>query len=310
MTDEMKIIRRQSLTGFQLKLIALVTMVVDHVGAVLLPQFGFLRAIGRTAFPLYAFLAAEGCRRTGDRNRYLLRLGLFALISEIPFDLAFGAFFIGERLPRINLMDHTNIFFTLFFGVACVHILDTLCRQPRRVRLLGGALGGVGILLGILVLALTSGARAPCLAFLYGYTLCALFACARLPAPPEEGAAAKGLSAALAAVPCILIVFLAEASRCDYSAFGVLLIVLLFTAGTPKRAAAYLAVGMLLYYGPLYSLGYGFQPWYLVFALAAAALALAYNGRRGRDVKWAFYWAYPAHIAAIAALRVIFLLPA
>lgn len=297
----------RGLTGLQLKLIALAAMIVDHLGAVFFAA-DFLRAVGRVAFPLYAFLAAEGCRRTGSRHRYLLRLGLFALISEIPFDLAFGAFFAGKRLPSVDLLSHTNVFFTLFFAVACIHIYDTLISQTRRVRLLGGALGGLGVLAEVLLTAAVHGARLPVLLSLYGYTLCALTLCARLPAPEEERA--KGVSVIPAAVPCLPVVFLAEASKCDYGGFGVLLVVVLFLAGPPKRAAVCLAAAVLLYYGPLYSLGYGFHPWYLVFALFAAALAFFYNGRRGGNFKWVFYWAYPVHIAVIAALRALFLLPA
>lgn len=306
MIETVAAIQRRGLTGFQLKTIALSAMIVDHVGAVFFSP-DFLRAIGRAAFPLYAFLVAEGCRRTGDRNRYLLRLGLFALISEVPFDLAFGAFFTGNRLPSVDLISHTNVFFTLFFAVACVHIHDTLVHQPRRVRLLGGALGGLGILLGVLLLAAVRGARLPVLLFLYGYTLCALTLCARLPASEEERA--KGLSVIPAAIPCLMIVFLAEVSKSDYGAFGVFLVAVLYAAGLPKRSALFLAAAVSLYYGPLYSLRYGFHPWYLVFALAAAAFAFFYNGQRGRDLKWAFYGVYPAHITVIAALRVMFLLP-
>ena len=59
------------LSGNQLKLIALITMTIDHVGAYLLPQFTILRIIGRLSMPIYAFLIAEGCRHTHDRRKYL-----------------------------------------------------------------------------------------------------------------------------------------------------------------------------------------------------------------------------------------------
>lgn len=307
--EGLRAIWRQGLTGFQLKIIALITMVIDHVGAVFFPEFDFLRAIGRTAFLLYAFLTAEGCRRTGDRKRYLLRLGLFALISEVPFDLAFGYVLVGDRLPSVDLLSHTSVFFTLFFAVTCVRIYDTLLHQPRRIRLLGGGAGCLGVLLGILLIRVVHGARLPVLLFLYGYTLCALAVCARLPAPGDGAPEARRLSKIPAAVPLLLVVFLAEVSHCDYGAFGVLLILLLYIARTPERAAAFLAAAGLFYYGAVHSLRYGLHPWYLVFSLAAAMLAFFYNGQRGRNIKWAFYWAYPAHIAVIAALRAVFLLP-
>ena len=69
--------RFPGLTGNQLKLIALITMTIDHVGMMLLPQLRILRAIGRIAFPIFAYMIAEGCRYThsayGGRHRPLVR---------------------------------------------------------------------------------------------------------------------------------------------------------------------------------------------------------------------------------------------
>ena len=84
------------------------------------------------AFPIYAFLIAEGCRHTRNRQRYLVRLGLFALISEIPFDLAFDVILMGERFPKVDFLRHTNVFYTLFFAVAAIHTYETLRCQPRK----------------------------------------------------------------------------------------------------------------------------------------------------------------------------------
>ena len=56
--------KRFGLSGNQLKVIAMVTMAIDHIGAYLLPQAMWMRIIGRLAFPIYAFLIAEGCRHT------------------------------------------------------------------------------------------------------------------------------------------------------------------------------------------------------------------------------------------------------
>ena len=68
-----------------LKLIALLSMALDHTGAVLFPQAQWMRIIGRLAFPIYCFCLVEGYRHTSSVPRYLARLGLFALLSEIPF---------------------------------------------------------------------------------------------------------------------------------------------------------------------------------------------------------------------------------
>ena len=78
---------RFSLTGNQLKLIAMLTMTIDHIGAILLPQYRFLRIIGRLAMPIYAFMIAEGCHYTHDRIAYFLRLAGLALLCQVVYAL-------------------------------------------------------------------------------------------------------------------------------------------------------------------------------------------------------------------------------
>lgn len=114
------------LNGFQLKYIALFTMAIDHTSAVLLPGISPLyeicRGIGRLAFPIYCFLLVEGYFHTSSKVAYLTRLFLFALLSEIPFDLAFYHF---PRTRSLSvLMSHQNVFFTLTIAFLAMWILD------------------------------------------------------------------------------------------------------------------------------------------------------------------------------------------
>ena len=82
--------RFRGISGFFLKLIAACTMFIDHMGHTLFPTVLWLRCIGRIAFPIFCFLIAEGCVYTRDRRKYALRLLVFALLSEVPFDLMVG----------------------------------------------------------------------------------------------------------------------------------------------------------------------------------------------------------------------------
>lgn len=121
-----------SFSGNSLKMIALISMFIDHTSAVFFeasPEFYFnqnlqfidtvFRLVGRLAFPIYAFLLVEGFKHTSSVLKYALRLLIFALISEIPFNMANGAVFKA---------DYQNTFFTLLLGLlmmwACSAITD------------------------------------------------------------------------------------------------------------------------------------------------------------------------------------------
>jgi len=106
------------MSSFALKLIAVLAMTADHAGALAFPQSVVLRLVGRLSFPIFAFLIAEGFQRTSDRKKYMLRLTIFAFVSEIPFDLAFSkADTLKERLLDFG---NQNIFFTLAAGLLAV----------------------------------------------------------------------------------------------------------------------------------------------------------------------------------------------
>jgi hypothetical protein len=111
------------MTSFGIKCIALTTMIIDHAGVLLSYVWDtyYLRVIGRVAFPVYAFLIAEGCRKTRNIRKYLMRLGIFALASEVPFDL----FLFG----RVYYLESQNIFFTLFLGAAAIWAYNTALKK-------------------------------------------------------------------------------------------------------------------------------------------------------------------------------------
>lgn len=86
--------------------------------------------IGRMAFPIYAFLIAQGCGRTRNIGRYLLRLFLFALLSEIPYDLLLDELNVsGARALCITPFSHMNVLFTLFLGAAAIALYQRA--QPK-----------------------------------------------------------------------------------------------------------------------------------------------------------------------------------
>lgn len=131
---------KKGISGSTLKMIAIITMLIDHIGAAIFGRmlmaagidslnttdtsvvlqwltdnaglyavYMVLRYIGRIAFPIFCFLLVQGFAHTRDKRKYALRLGLFALLSEIPFDLAVSS--------AVLEFQHQNVFFTLFIGL-------------------------------------------------------------------------------------------------------------------------------------------------------------------------------------------------
>ena len=103
------------MSSFTLKIIALLSMLCDHLGYTILGQFSFMNYIGRIAFPVFAFCITEGYVHTKNIKKYFLRLGILAIISQIPYML-----FESTFLNHINL----NIIFTLILGLFTILLYD------------------------------------------------------------------------------------------------------------------------------------------------------------------------------------------
>jgi len=155
MSEEFKIKKTRGITGTTLKIIAIVTMLIDHVGAAIIEKIinfenlstdalmsgnvnsnilnlfytdSVLRLIGRIAFPIFCFLLVEGFLHTRDIKKYALRLFVFALISEIPFDLAFSG--------NIFSLEYQNVFFTLLIGLLTIWGIKLVSRYDKIKKLI------------------------------------------------------------------------------------------------------------------------------------------------------------------------------
>ena len=77
-------------SNFDLKILAIITMTIDHIGAIIYPNIDAFRIIGRISFPIFCFLLVEGFKHTHNRFRYFIRLLLFAIITQPIYDYAFN----------------------------------------------------------------------------------------------------------------------------------------------------------------------------------------------------------------------------
>ena len=112
---------RFGLDSTALRLLAILFMVLDHLWATVVPGNLWLTCLGRLAFPIFAFQLCEGYRHTSDYRRYRRRLLVFALLSEIPFNL----FYAGSVIFPF----HQNVLFTLLLGLLAMRQADRLRRE-------------------------------------------------------------------------------------------------------------------------------------------------------------------------------------
>lgn len=260
--------KSMSFTGYHLKMIALITMLIDHIAAVFLWQvysasfmitggmqvsgfignkiivwasehqallysiYEMMRYIGRMAFPIYCFLLVEGFLHTRSVKKYAFRLFLFALISEIPFDLAIT----GNWWDDSN----SNVFFTLLlgllliWGLSYVEKFHEFWKEKKWDSFLGGLL--VAIAGGFLAITL-------------------------------------GLYADIML-------------RTDYGMAGVFAIAVLYLFRNMKEIAFVGAVMILSVMSSSTE----------ILALLMLYPLMKYNGERGKNIKYVFYAFYPVHL--------------
>ena len=195
------------LTSFHLKIIALSAMTLDHVSVVFFgTETTLLRNIGRLCFPLIAFMISEGVRYTKNKRKYILSMGIFALISEIPYNLAFYGGF--------SEIKEQNVYFTLFFGVIAVSVTDELIKNKKAylavfvglftglaAYFFGGDYGFMGI---IVCMGMYLSSLLPMGMNLIGYAISALLTTIVFGPPLNIGYRESQLPAVLAVIPIML----------------------------------------------------------------------------------------------------------
>ncbi len=275
-----------SLSSLALKIIAALLMTIDHIGLLFVPNsketytlYYILRAIGKIAFPIFAFLAVEGAYHTKNAKKYLLRL----LLSAILLD---GVGYLVGYLGKIRIADNPivgNAFMDMFLGVLTI----TLLRKKNWYSLFALLPISYAVLSNVTV----SADYGTLFKTDWGTFSIALFLCYFL---------AKELSSYLVRRKN------STSSGFDFEVYHLkydklLEIVALFTV----ELAFYL----------LYRIDYtsSFIPVEFVpigsYSCLAALFLLFYNGRKGYDKKWiqySFYVYYPLHLLILGILSLFF----
>lgn len=257
--EEIKNVNKKRVPGSTIKLIAITSMLIDHCGASIVEKilvhnpanfdargtlaltpivclYYFMRLLGRLAFPIFIFLMMEGFSYTRNRWKYVGRMGIFALVSEIPFDMALYLRKSEMRKGHIFTFAYQNVYFTLALGLLALIFIDMIREKAKEK-----GTPYLYIIPELLVLAVAAG--------------------------------------------------LAELLHTDYGAFGVLAI---YCGYCLKNVREGQMAGILF---PLI-LSNGLE----AFALLNIPLVKYYNGERGLNIKWLFYFVYPVHLLILGII--------
>ena len=285
------------MTVFSLKLLAMASMVCDHLGWWLYMEshisneaYTLMRSFGRLAFPIFCFLIANGFEHSSNQKSYLTRLIGFAALSQIPFTLVFTANNYSA-LPGPLSFEAPSIAFVfpaLLLGLIWYRFIaaDKSALLAPLALLLGLCtvqLGEVYLLRPDMNVFYT---LALALAVIY------LVSRFRLPDPGAED---------FARLAAVLIALLLIRDRADYGLDGILLIVSLWYFRRSRLQQIFmLLLWSLLHYPPGIA-----DIRYSICAALAALPVFFYNGKLGRPMKTAFYLVYPLHLSVLGIITLL-----
>ena len=137
--------RKIETTSFSLHILAMVFMLCDHLWGTIVPGNDWLTCVGRLAFPIYAFMIVEGYFHTKNIKKYVGRLLLFAVISEIPFNLAMGS--------HIFYPIHQNVLWSFLLSIGLIRWNENVKEKHLLKRILVGTASiCIGYLVGLIIL--------------------------------------------------------------------------------------------------------------------------------------------------------------
>lgn len=281
-----------------MKLLAVGSMLVDHLGIFLYPRFivsetyEWMRAVGRLAFPVYAFLIVNGFEKTHDVRRYLTRLVAFAAVSQIPYVLASKASRYPDGVTGFVLGARWFVCL-IFIVVVCVGWLSAVRRDGSVIWPL---LALVFAMMRLEYKGITIFSPSVNVFYTLAMSL-ALIALIDAAMKPERDV----LTLLMQALSLFGAFFLIR-DHMDYGSMGVALIFSLWLA----RGSRFSQAAVIVLWSVVEYLVAGKPVSHFLIASLAVAPVLLYKGKQGRPLKMAFYLVYPVHLAILGALNVYF----
>lgn len=252
------------MTSFTLKIIALISMFCDHFGDAFVKHFSFLNLIGRIAFPIFAFQISEGFLHTKNIKKYFFRLGIFALISQIPFSL-FSTKFLNASPFSLN------VFFTLFIGLLGIYLFDYITKMYKS-KIAGANINSSSTNITNINEVSSDTKKIKSRQFLINF---------------------------IGLIIVILLAYIAEILNTDYGFWGVIVVFMFYILKGKKLATALTFFALcIIHYLPELILS-NFHIAYILLALCTFLSIIfinEYNGKQGIKVKYLLYIFYPLHL--------------
>lgn len=285
------------MTVFSLKILAMVSMVCDHMawwlyleGHIAGDVYVTMRSFGRMAFPIFCFLIANGYEHSSDKRCYLTRLIAFAAISQLPFTLVFTANNYSASMGAVSFEAPSIAFILLSLLLGFLWHRFVAADKSAGLAPLALLLGLSTLRLGEVYLLRPDMNVFYTLAFALA-VICVLDSAKDTPLPRRFYGKAAALAIAL------LLIW----DRADYGLDGMLLIVLLWCF----RRSRLQQLGMLILWCALHYPPGIADASYLICAALAAIPLYFYNGRLGKPMKTAFYLVYPLHLSVLGIIALL-----
>lgn len=295
------------MSGFIFKLIAILAMLIDHTGHYLqikgsqllnYETLNYMRAIGRIALPIFVFFIVVGYKHTSNAEKYIGRMHLFALISQIPFTIAF---YIGNVYPQNfdNFIDY-NINSLIFLIPMLILYFIYISKYKLNASFIYVALAWVLVPIMwyfnnyyILI--------ADELNIFYelgiGLISFKIIDEIRIKLRTKELDIKNIINLILMAIFLGMgIIYIGSRANYEYSA--IYLMIMLFAFNGNKYIES-LAIGVWGYYM------YGYDLLFFIPVIITAIILLFYNGKKGKNIKYAFYAFYPLHLILFSILQIL-----